>query len=101
MENSPSYAAFAADHQYSDRIQAQTFATARIDLFNDTDFSDIESRKGEVLQTMAYEFWSQAVTGEIDIDADWDEYVKRFMDAGGSELIAEVEKMDRWEDLFR
>ena len=101
LENPPSYAAFAANHQYSDRVQAQTFATARIDLFNKTEFNDIMAKKGEVLQTMAYEFWSQAVTGEIDIDAEWDGYVKRFMDAGGSELIAEVEKMDRWEDLFR
>jgi hypothetical protein len=101
IENPPSIAAFSADHLFSDRVQRQTFATERIDLFNATDFKDIQTRKGEALNTMALEFFSKAVIGEIDVDAAWDGYVKRFMGAGGSELIAEVEKMDRWKDLFR
>ena len=49
---------------------------------------------------MAAEFFAKAVTGEIDIDAEWDDYVARWMEAGGNELMAEIAKMPRWSDFF-
>lgn len=40
-----------------------------------------------------------AITGEIDIEAEWDNYVESYLDNGGTELIAEMEKAPRVEDL--
>ena len=88
------------NHLFGDRVRGQTFATEYFDIFNETDFREMSGRRGEALQTMAAEFFAKAVTGEIDIDAEWDNYVARWMAAGGNELMAEIAKMPRWSDFF-
>ena len=49
---------------------------------------------------MAQEFFARAVIGEIEIASEWDNYVEDFMNAGGNELMAEIEKMPKWADFF-
>lgn len=88
------------NHLFGDRVRSRTFATEYFDIFNETDFRDVSARRGEALQTMTAEFFAKAVTGEIDIDAEWDAYVANWMDAGGDELMAEIAKMPRWADFF-
>ena len=88
------------NHLFGDRVRGQTFATEYFDIFNETDFREMSGRRGEALQTMAAEFFAKAVTGEIDIDAEWDNYVANWMAAGGNELMAEIAKMPRWSDFF-
>lgn len=88
------------NHLFGDRVQSRTFATEYFDIFNETDFREVAARRGEALQTMTAEFFAKAVTGEIDIDAEWDAYVANWMDAGGDELMAEIAKMPRWADFF-
>ena len=39
------------------------------------------------------EFMFPAITGEIDIDAAWDEYVRLYMDSGGQILVDEFQAM--------
>lgn len=88
------------NHLFGDRVQSRTFATEYFDIFNETDFREVAARRGEALQTMTAEFFAKAVTGEIDIDAEWDAYVANWMNAGGDELMAEIAKMPRWADFF-
>lgn len=88
------------NHLFGDRVRSRTFATEYFDIFNETDFREVAARRGEALQTMTAEFFAKAVTGEIDIDAEWDAYVANWMDAGGDELMAEIAKMPRWADFF-
>ena len=88
------------NHLFGDRVRSRTFATEYFDIFNETDFREVATRRGEALQTMTAEFFAKAVTGEIDIDAEWDAYVANWMDAGGDELMAEIAKMPRWADFF-
>lgn len=88
------------NHLFGDRVRSRTFATEYFDIFNETDFREVAARRGEALQTMTAEFFAKAVTGEIDIDAEWDAYVANWMNAGGDELMAEIAKMPRWADFF-
>jgi hypothetical protein len=96
----PQQADWILNHLFGDRVQGQTFATEYVDIFNETDFREVSGRRGEALQTMTAEFFAKAVAGEIDIDAEWDDYVARWMEAGGNELMAEIAKMPRWSDFF-
>lgn len=96
----PQQTAWILDHLFGERVQSRTFATEYFDIFNQTDFRDVQSRRGETLQTMTAEFFARAVTGDIDVDAEWDRYVADWMAAGGDELMAEIAKMPRWSDFF-
>ena len=51
-------------------------------------FNDDERALQSNIQTIEQEFAWQAVTGQIDIDAAWDGYVKNMMDAGLRQLLA-------------
>lgn len=69
------------------------------DLFDETKWADINSLYGGQLDTLVAEFRMSAITGEVDIEAEWDNYVQSYLDNGGTELIAEMEKAPRVEDL--
>ena len=88
------------NHLFGDRVKSQTFATEYVDIFNETNFQEVKGRRGEALQTMTAEFFAKAVTGRINIDAEWKDYVANWMKAGGDELMAEIAKMRRWSDFF-
>lgn len=96
----PQQTAWILGHLFGDRVQSRTFATEYFDIFNQTGFREAQSRRGEALQTMTAEFFARAVTGDIDVDAEWDRYVADWMAAGGDELMAEIAKMPRWSDFF-
>jgi hypothetical protein len=64
----------------------------REDLFGETEFKSVQQRHGGDLETIHSEFFYKAVTGEIDIDSEWNDFVERYMDAGGAALQAEIEK---------
>jgi hypothetical protein len=46
---------------------------------------------GADVSTIQDEFMWQAVVGQIDIDAEWDNYVATWMRAGGEEVIEEAQ----------
>ena len=56
------------------------------DLFTETEMKAIADRKGEGLNTLANEFFMQVVTGQVDLDAEWDNYVARWMAEGGEQV---------------
>ena len=45
------------------------------------------------LDTIRDEFIWGAITTDMDIDAEWDGYVQKWLSAGGSEVNAEMAKM--------
>ena len=49
--------------------------------------TDAESEYSASVEKIADEFFWKAFTGEIDIDAEWDGYVTRWLDAGGQEIL--------------
>ena len=56
------------------------------DLFTETDMKAIADRQGEGLNTLANEFFMRVVTGQVDLDAEWDAYVARWMAEGGEQV---------------
>lgn len=72
--------------------QRQSYRDARIDIKGETGMADVNRTYGETMQTLYEEFFFKAVTGEVDPAADWDGYVQQFLDNGGEDLIAELEK---------
>jgi hypothetical protein len=70
------------------------------DFFNTTEISDVESNYGTDMDTVESEFLWKALTGEIDIEAEWDSYVANWKAAGGDMYIEELNKgMTREEAL--
>ena len=56
------------------------------DLFTETEMKAIADRQGEGLNTLANEFFMRVVTGQVDLDAEWDNYVARWMAEGGDQV---------------
>ncbi|WP_127583021.1 ABC transporter substrate-binding protein [Paenibacillus koleovorans] len=75
------------------------YANARHDYFNETKYNELRSKYTAKLKTITDEYLFKAITGEINIDATWDNYVKNYLDNGGRELTSELEKAPRVADL--
>ena len=61
------------------------------DLFAETDMKVVAERYGEGLNTIANEFYLRVVTGQSDLDAEWDAYVERWMAEGGEQTLAAMQ----------
>ncbi|MDE0222717.1 MAG: hypothetical protein OXJ90_25850 [Spirochaetaceae bacterium] len=64
----------------------------RYDVFVETDFQEVRQQYGTAMGTLHSEFMWRIITGQGDLDAEWEGHVERFMDAGGSALLAELKK---------
>lgn len=64
----------------------------RYDVFVETDFQDVRQQYGTAMGTLHSEFMWRIITGQGDLDAEWEGHVERFMNAGGSALLAELKK---------
>ena len=71
----------------------------REDLFSETDYSAVWAKYSGALDTIRDEFIWEAITTDLDIDAEWDGYVDKWLQAGGSEVHAEMAKMPIVEEL--
>lgn len=72
----------------------------KYDFFNETNYKTLYSTLGQKLQTIVDEFTFKAITGEIDVEASWDNYVKQWRTNGGDQLLAELEKSPKVADLL-
>ncbi|WP_274363149.1 ABC transporter substrate-binding protein [Paenibacillus thermotolerans] len=70
------------------------------DLLNETKQQELTKRYSGQLNTIVDEFRMKAIVGEIDIDKEWDKYVKNWMNNGGKEMLAELEKAPKVADLL-
>jgi hypothetical protein len=61
------------------------FSMANEKLIKDTNY------KYQDMTALEDEFYFNAITGKIDIDSEWDGYVKKWMDLGGSLKISEAQ----------
>ena len=92
----PLIAEFHANYTFGPDAPARQIPV-RYDLFNDAEFAEIKSRvgasmsqfwrRGPGIDTMVQEYYAKVLVGELDVDASWDDWVKRWSDAGGAELI--------------
>ena len=64
----------------------------RYDVFVETDFQDVRLQYGTAMGTLNSEFMWRIITGQGDLDGEWDAHVERFMNSGGAELLAELKK---------
>lgn len=71
----------------------------REDVFAETDYTAVWTQFGGALDTIRDEFAWAAITTDMDIDAEWDGYVAKWMSSGGKEVLAELEKMPIVEEL--
>ena len=71
------------------------------DLLNETNIKEVDKRYKGQLDTIVAEFRMKAIVGEVDIDKEWDNYVENWMNNGGSELLAELEKAPKVSDLMK
>ena len=62
------------------------------DPLGDGAVGEVNSKFGSALNTIRDEYFANAMTGEVDIDATWDNYVKQWMSSGGEKLMAEHAK---------
>ncbi|WP_214630666.1 ABC transporter substrate-binding protein [Paenibacillus agaridevorans] len=69
------------------------------DYFNETKYNDLNTTYGAQLKTITDEFLFKSITGEVDVDSNWDSYVTKWLNSGGSELLAELEKAPKVADL--
>ncbi len=65
----------------------------RMDWLAETRVGELNRRYGETLTTIEDEFLYKAVMGQLDIEAEWDAYVQKWLDAGGQEWLDEMKKM--------
>ena len=65
----------------------------RMDWLAETRVGELNRRYGDTLTTIEDEFLYKAILGQVDIEADWDAYVKKWLDAGGQEWLDEMKKM--------
>lgn len=70
------------------------------DLLNQTKLSELSTKYNTQLNTIVEEFRMKAIVGQFDIDKEWDGYVKKWLDAGGSQILQELDKAPKVEDLL-
>lgn len=72
----------------------------RYDLFGETKELELKANYGAQLDTIVAEFRINALTGKIDIDKEWDNYVKQYLASGGEEILKEQEKAPIVSDIL-
>lgn len=86
------FGAFTIDHLLGPTGKSYSFYPYRWDEFGVTGLSEVNERYGSDLSTLWEEMFFRAVTGEVDIDAEWDGYVAKWLDSGGNEYLTELGK---------
>ena len=79
------------------------FATRpnRWDQFYATDLEEVYLQYGETMNTLREEFYYKSITGVVNLDEDWDEYVKTFRENGGNRYVEELGKAPIVSELIK
>ena len=70
------------------------------DMMKSTQLLDYSARYGAALETIRDEYYLQAITGSVDIDSTWDDYVGRYLKSGGEMIVEEIKTSPRVSDLL-
>ncbi len=93
--------AFHAKYILTGTGQEHAIRSFRTDLFGETNLAKVNAEYSSTVNAIRDEFYFKAITGEIDIDAEWDAYVRAWLSNGGSMILAELEKAPKVEGLLR
>ncbi|MBP1993408.1 ABC transporter substrate-binding protein [Paenibacillus eucommiae] len=73
----------------------------RNDMFSETKLADLSKQYDSGLETMRKEFMYKAITGEVDIDKEWDNYLKKLDSAGLEKIHVELNKAPLVSELLK
>jgi len=73
----------------------------KYDYYSETKVRDVVRRYGTDLNTLADEFALNVITGQKDLDAEWDAYVAKYRKNGGDAILAEVKKAPLVEEMLK
>jgi hypothetical protein len=71
------------------------------DLFYEKEFNRLREEHSWDLEAHRYRFFWDVINGLIDVDAEWDDYVKGWKNRGGEELMEAIEKLPIAEEVLR
>ena len=72
----------------------------KYDLYNETDLAELTSDYGSTLDTLVGEFRVGVITGETDLDVEWDNYIQSLNNSGYDEICEELDKAPLYADLM-
>jgi len=73
----------------------------RNDLFGETKLVDVNKQYASELASQRVQFAYKAITGEINVDSEWDNYVKKLKSSGLDKVLAELQKAPIVEELLK
>ena len=91
--NPPALAKWYTKYALSQKGQKIATVPYRYDFLGSKELRDVNEMYGETLSTMFTEMFFKGITGQVDVAAEWDDYVNKWLKAGGSKLIAATEKL--------
>ena len=72
----------------------------RYDPFRQTNLSEIEKEIGATISRIVDDFYYNAITGEIDVDSKWNDYIKDLNKAGYDRYLIELNKAPLYTDII-
>ncbi|MCI5648770.1 MAG: DUF3502 domain-containing protein [Fusicatenibacter sp.] len=72
----------------------------KMDLANVTDYEKIEQEISSDLDAYVSNYRTQAILGQIDVDATWEEYMAELDRLGYNRMMDELEKVEPLEDII-
>ena len=72
-----------------------------MDVKSTTNLGSVKAQYESTVNTLADEIFYKAVTGKIDIDAEWDAYVKKYREIGGDAIIKELGRAQVMSELLK
>lgn len=97
----------------SDALKLQKLVTAnpewtkynmgpdRIDLFNTTGILAVNADVSGTISTIVNEFYAKSIAGEINVDAEWDNYMNNLNKAGYQRIITELNKAPKFTEVLK
>ena len=95
----PILAKWYQNYAFSEKGQKTGTRPYRFDLFGSQELRDVNEMYGETLDTMFNEMFFKGITGQVDVEAEWDSYVQKWFAAGGDKYMAALEKLPLMEPL--
>ena len=70
------------------------------DLYGETNLNSLEDEYKSSLNTIVEEFMVGVITGETDLDAEWDNYLEKLNNAGYDKILEELNKAPLYTDII-
>lgn len=75
--------------------------SARQDIFGETKLGDVGKQYNAELDKIRNQFFVKAIIGDVNIDKEWDNYVKSLYDAGLQKIIDELAKAPLMDEFIK